>query len=32
MAKARNTAKYHVIKGRKVVHRGITDRPLDERE
>ena len=31
MAKARDTAKYHIIKGRKVVHRGISDRPLDER-
>ena len=32
MGKARNTAKYHLIKNRKVVHRGITDRPLEDRE
>jgi hypothetical protein len=32
MAKARNTAKYHLIEARKVVHRGITDRPLEDRE
>ena len=32
MGKARNTAKYHLIKNRKVVHRGITDRPLEVRE
>jgi hypothetical protein len=32
MAKARNTAKYHFIENRKVVHRGITDRPLEDRE
>ena len=32
MSKARDTAKYHLIKDRKVVHRGITDRPLEERE
>ena len=32
MSKARNTAKYHVIKNRKVVHRGITDRSLEDRE
>lgn len=32
MARARNTVKYHLIKGRKVVHRGITERPLEDRE
>ena len=32
MAKERNTAKYHLIRDRKIVHRGITDRPLQERE
>ena len=32
MGKARNTAKYHLIKDRKIVHRGITDRPLEDRE
>lgn len=32
MAKERNTAKYHLILNRKVVHRGITGRPLEERE
>ena len=32
MAKERNTAKYHLILDRKVVHRGVTDRPLQERE
>ena len=32
MAKARDTAKYHLIKNRKVVYRGITDRPLEDRE
>ena len=32
MGKPRDTAKYHLIKDRKVVHRGITDRPLEERE
>ena len=32
MGKARNTTKYHLIKCRKVVHRGITDRPLEDRE
>ena len=32
MGKARNTAKYHLIKNRKVVRRGITDRPLEDRE
>lgn len=32
MGKARNTAKYHLIKNKKVVHRGITDRPLEDRE
>lgn len=32
MAKERNTAKYHQILNRKIVHRGITDRPLQERE
>ena len=32
MAKARDCAKYHLIKGGKVVHRGITDRPLEDRE
>ena len=31
MAKPRNTHKYHFIKNRKVVHRGITD-DLDRRE
>jgi len=30
MAKQRNTYKYHLIKDRKVVHRGITD-DLDRR-
>ena len=32
MVKERNTAKYHLIRSRKIVHRGITDRPLQERE
>jgi len=32
VAKERNTAKYHLIRDRKIVHRGITDRPLQERE
>jgi len=32
MAKARNTAKYHLINDRKVVHRGTTDRSLEDRE
>lgn len=32
MAKERNTAKYHLIRDRKIAHRGITDRPLQERE
>ena len=32
MAKERNTAKYHLKRGGKIVHRGITDRPLEERE
>ena len=32
MSKARNTAKYHLIKDKKIVHRGITDRPLEESE
>lgn len=32
MVKKRNTVKYHLIRNRKVVHRGITDRPLEERE
>jgi hypothetical protein len=32
MAQARNTAKYHLIKARKVVHRGITVRSLEDRE
>ena len=32
MVKKRNTAKYHLIRNRKVVHRGITDRPIEERE
>lgn len=31
MAKSRSTNKYHLIKDRKVVHRGITD-DLDRRE
>jgi len=31
MSKERMTAKYHLIKNRKVVHRGITDRPLQDR-
>jgi hypothetical protein len=28
----RGTAKYHLKRGAKIVHRGITDRPLKERE
>ena len=32
MGKARNTGKYHLIKNRKVVHRGITDRRIEVRE
>ena len=32
MGKARDTAKYHLIKNRKIVHRGITDRPVEDRE
>jgi len=32
MGKARNSAKYHLIKNRKVVHRGITGRLLEDRE
>lgn len=32
MAKERNTIKYHVKCGNKIVHRGITDRPPEERE
>ena len=32
MSKARNTAKYHLIKNTKIVHRGITDRTLEDRE
>jgi len=32
MAKERNTAKYHLKHGGEIVHRGITDRPLEERE
>jgi len=32
VAKERSTAKYHLIRDRKIVHRGITDRPLQERE
>lgn len=32
MGKGRNTAKYHLILDRKIVHRGITDRDLEERE
>jgi hypothetical protein len=28
----RETAKYHLKQGGKIVHRGITDRPLEERE
>lgn len=31
MAKERDTTKYHLKIGRKIVHRGITDRPLEER-
>lgn len=32
MGSLRGTAKYHLIKNRRVVHRGITDRPLEARE
>jgi hypothetical protein len=32
MSNERKTVKYHLIKNRKVVHRGITDRPLEDRE
>lgn len=32
MGKERNTAKYHMISDRKIVHRGVTERTLDERE
>ena len=32
MSNVRRTAKYHMIKARKVVHRGISDRPLEDRE
>jgi len=32
MSKVQRTAKYHLIKNRKVVHRGITDRSLEDRE
>ncbi|MBA7596786.1 hypothetical protein ES703_03775 [subsurface metagenome] len=32
MAKERDTTKYHLKSGGKIVHRGITDRPLKERE
>lgn len=32
MAKERDTTKYHLKVGGKIVHRGITERPLEERE
>lgn len=32
MAKERDTTKYHLKCGSKIVHRGITDRSLKERE
>ena len=32
MGMERNTAKYHLKRGNKIVHRGVTDRPLEERE
>ena len=32
MRSERNTAKYHLRRGAKIVYRGITDRPLEERE
>lgn len=32
MGVKRETAKYHLKRGAKVVHRGITERPVEERE
>jgi hypothetical protein len=32
MSNVRRTTKYHLIKNRRVVHRGITDRLLEDRE
>lgn len=32
MSKVRNTGKYHLIKHRKIVYRGITGRQLEDRE
>lgn len=32
MGGKRETAKYKLLLGGKIVHRGITDRPLEERE
>lgn len=32
MVEPRDTSKYHLKMGNKIVHRGITERPLEERE
>lgn len=32
MGTERNTVKYHLKRSNNIVHRGITDRPLEERE
>ncbi|MCL0074328.1 hypothetical protein M1O17_03970 [Dehalococcoidia bacterium] len=32
MSEERKTAKYHLMKGNKIIHRGIIDRPLEERK